>query len=140
MHNTLAASEYALLEQQTHDPRPNYWVALLWNRLMGNKVYEADTLAQGVDVFVHNLKGSSDGLAALIVNTRESNFSFEIPSDAEQYLLTADELITKTVKLNGQVLELNPDDTLPEIKSKELDAGEVSLPGQSIMFLSFKGN
>ncbi len=140
MHNTLAASEYALLEQQTHDPRPNYWAALLWNRLMGNKVYEADTLAQGVDVFVHNLKGSSDGLAALIVNTRESNFSFEIPSDAEQYLLTADELITKTVKLNGQVLELNPDDTLPEIKSKELDAGEVSLPGQSIMFLSFKGN
>jgi hypothetical protein len=52
MHNTLTASEYALLEQKTHDPRPNYWAALLWNRLMGAKVYVTESLAEGVDVFI----------------------------------------------------------------------------------------
>ncbi len=37
MHNTLAVSEYALLDQVTFEPRPNYWSALLWNKLMGTK-------------------------------------------------------------------------------------------------------
>jgi hypothetical protein len=104
---------------------------------MGNKVYAADTLAQGVDVFVHNLKHSSEGLSALIINTRDSEFSFEIQSNANQYLLTADELLTKTVKLNGEALRLTPDDTLPEIKGKEIKEGEVIIPAHSIMFLSF---
>jgi hypothetical protein len=139
MHNTLAASEYALMEHDTHDPRPNYWAALLWNRLMGTTVYDADTLAQGVDVFVHNLKNSSEGLSVMIINIRALDFSFVIPSEAEQYLLTANELITKTVKLNGKVLELNPDDTLPEIKGEKTAAGEVVIPAQGIMFLSFDG-
>lgn len=138
MHNTLAASEYALLEKDTHDPRPNYWVALLWNRFMGTKVYDADTLSKGVDVFIHNLKHSSDGFAALVINSNKSDFTFEVPTDAKQYLISADELLTKTVKLNGQVLELNPDDSLPEIIGKELNAGEVNIPAQSIMFITFE--
>jgi len=140
MHNTLTASEYALLEQDTHDPRPNYWAALLWNRLMGTKVYNADALDNGIDVFIHNLKHSSDGLAALVINTRDSEFTFEVPTEAKQYLLSADELITKNVMLNGQTLKLNPDGSLPEIIGKEMSAGKVNMPAQSIMFLSFPGN
>jgi hypothetical protein len=34
MHNTLASSDYGLLDQNTFAPRPNYWAALLWRRLM----------------------------------------------------------------------------------------------------------
>ncbi len=34
MHNTLATSEYSLIDQDTHMPKPNYWAALLWTRLM----------------------------------------------------------------------------------------------------------
>jgi hypothetical protein len=29
-HNTLAASDYALIDDVTWQPRPNYWAALLW--------------------------------------------------------------------------------------------------------------
>ena len=32
-HNTLAASDYGLLDEKTLRPRPNYWAALLWRRL-----------------------------------------------------------------------------------------------------------
>jgi heparanase 1 len=67
MHNTLARSEYALLDNDNHEPRPNYWVALLWNRLMGTKVYDAGVVTPGVDVFAHNLKNSSEGMAVLII-------------------------------------------------------------------------
>lgn len=137
MHNTLNASEYALLDQETHDPRPNYWAALLWNRLMGRQVYAADTLAAGIDVFVHNRKASSSGRTVLILNTNDSDFSFEIPAEAEQYLLTADQLLTKKVQLNGAELALQPDHTLPILKGKKVLAGKMQLPAHSILFLQF---
>jgi heparanase len=138
MHNTLAHSEYALLDSDTHNPRPNYWAALLWNRLMGTVVFDAGVLTAGVDVFAHSLKNYSKGIAVLIVNPKDSEFSVEIPANAEKFLLTADELQTKTVKLNGEVLKLNSDETLPPVKGEKIKAGEVHLPPHSILFLSFK--
>jgi len=35
MHNTLAASDYGLLDENAFAPRPNYWGALLWRQLNG---------------------------------------------------------------------------------------------------------
>ena len=43
-HNTLASSEYGLLDQNTFEPRSNYWAALLWRRLMGSSVLDAGPL------------------------------------------------------------------------------------------------
>jgi len=137
MHNTLAASEYALLDHATHDPRPSYWAALLWSQLMGTEVYHADTLASGVDVFVHNLKNSATGKAALIINTKETGLSFQIPVEARQYLITAESLLTKEVLLNGDPLTLNPDGSLPQIQPMESDAGNIQLPPHSILYLAF---
>ncbi len=137
MHNTLARSEYGLLEHDTHDPRPNYWAALLWGKLMGTEVYEANSLAPGVNLYVHGNKENTTGRSALIVNATESDFSFEIPREAEQYLFTADSLDTKSVQLNGQVLQLNPDDSLPNIQGDTVGAGPIQIPGHGIMFLSF---
>lgn len=54
MHNTLARSEYALLDHDTYEPRPNYWVALLWNRLMGTRVCDAGALREGPAVPDHS--------------------------------------------------------------------------------------
>lgn len=138
MHNTLCASEYALLEQDTHDPRPNYWAALLWNRLMGTKVFDAINLPEGPDIFIHNLKNSSGGYSVLIINPKDTEYRFRIPARAEQYLVTADELQTKTIKLNGTVLKLKDNETLPEIRGKKISAGEVLIPGRSILFLAFR--
>jgi hypothetical protein len=104
---------------------------------MGTKVFEAGILTDGVDIFAHNLKNSSKGIAVLIVNPKDSECSIEIPTNAEKYLLTADELQTKTIKLNGKVLKLESDETLPAIRGEKIKAGEVQLPPHSILFLSF---
>ena len=138
MHNTLSASEYALLDQQTLNPRPNYWAALLWNKLMGTKVYEAGVNAEGADVFIHNLKNSDKGYTVMIVNPEDEEFSIEIPAKAQQFMLTANDILSKTVKLNGEELKLKSDDTLPQITGKVLNAGEITIPPYSILFLSFK--
>lgn len=139
MHNTLAASEYAILDQKTHDPRPNYWVALLWSRLMGTKVYDAVPLGDGIDVYAHSLKGVPGGLSLLIINTTDSECRVKIPATAEQYLISADELQSKSVKLNGTQLNLVNGNTLPEIRGIRLKSRDtVSLPAYGILFLAFE--
>jgi heparanase len=138
MHNTLARSEYALLDHDTHNPRPNYWAALLWNKLMGTQVYEAGTLASGVDIFVHNLKGYSEGKAVLILNTNANIAALEVPLGGKMYLLTADELLTKKVKLNGKELKLDEKNDLPSIKGEKMKSGLIQIPAKSIVFLEFK--
>lgn len=138
MHNTLAVSEYALLDQQTLDPRPNYWAAFLWNKIMGTTVYQTDFEVEGADVFVHNLKGSSGGFGVLMVNPSESETSISIPAKAEKYLLTADELQSKTVRLNGEILELTSDGKLPNVSGESIAAGTVKIPAHSILFLAIE--
>ncbi|MBD0289263.1 MAG: hypothetical protein ICV79_28170 [Flavisolibacter sp.] len=137
MHNTLAASEYGLLDQDTHNPRPNYWAALLWSRFMGTDVYDANSTTRGVDMFAHNLKKKPGGIALLIVNTLNTATPIDVPSNAEQYMLTADELQTKKVQLNGQDLALTANDQLPVIKGKAIKAGVIQIPPHSITFLTF---
>ncbi|WP_346860845.1 hypothetical protein [uncultured Draconibacterium sp.] len=138
MHNTLCASEYALLDQDTHDPRPNYWAALLWNKLMGTQVYESGFQSPNADVFVHNLKNSKEGFALLFVNPTKEEIEIEVPDDAKQYLLTADDILSKNVKLNGRELRLTTGDELPKIEGKNIKAGTVQLPPQGIMFLTIE--
>ena len=75
------------------------------------------------------------------MNPNDSEYSIEIPAKAEKYLLTAEEdLQTKTIKLNGVLLKLNPDETMPDIKGEKIKSGAVQLPPHSILFLSFKHN
>src|SRR2546421_3071125 len=52
MHNTLAGSDYGLLDEQTRQPRPNYWGAVLWRQLMGTTVLDAGSPVQS-GVHVH---------------------------------------------------------------------------------------
>lgn len=138
MHNTLARSEYALLDQDTHNPRPNYWCAVLWNKLMGTQVYDAGNLNPGVDVYAHNLKGNDKGRTLLIINTNISDTTVDLPAKGKVYLLTADVLFTKQIKLNGKELSLNADDTVPEIKGENVKAGDFKLPARSIAFITIE--
>ncbi|MBN7812775.1 hypothetical protein J0A68_17605 [Algoriphagus sp. H41] len=139
MHNTLAASEYALLEQYTFNPRPNYWAAWMWANLMGIKVYQSPYQKDGLDIFVHSLKNSEKGHAVMIVNPSESASSIQVSAPSKQYTLSADELLGKTVKLNGKELKLNADDSLPELQGVSKAKGVLEIPPLSIVFLAVEG-
>lgn len=138
MHNTLAASEYSLIDQDTHLPKPDYWAALLWAKLMGTKVYEASNGKQGVYLFAHNMKGNNDGRTLLVLNTNKASTTINIPSDGEQYTLTSNNLQGYNVQLNRQDLKLSNDEMLPAIKGKKVNAGNVELPPASITFITFE--
>jgi len=71
------------------------------------------------------------------LNTNNKSTTINIPSNAKQYLLTADELVTKKVSLNGKMLQMKANDELPEINGINIKKGIVQLPAKSIMFLTF---
>lgn len=139
MHNTLAASDYALIDEDTLEPRPSYWAALLWRRLMGTTVLDAGpSPAPGVHVYAHCLAGKPGGVALLAVNTeRGAPRDVTVPMRGERYTLaSAQGLVAHTVELNGAALALGKDGALPAVRGVPMKAGTVALPAASITFLA----
>lgn len=139
VYNTLAASDYGLLDEKSYEPRPNYWAALLWRRLMGNTVLDPRTpSAPGLHVYAHCLRGKPGGVALLAINADKHDAqSLEIPMKAEGYTLSSAQLDSKTVMLNGTTLKLGTGDTLPAFKPRAIAPGEITLQPASITFFAF---
>src|SRR5271169_102075 len=72
MHNTLASSDYGLVDNNTLRPRPNYWAALLWHKFMGTKVLDPVPTASSLHLYAHCLRGQPGGVALLAINTDQS--------------------------------------------------------------------
>ena len=134
-HNTLAASEYGLIDQRTLTPRPNYWAALLWHRLMGRTVLDAGAPGEGVHVYAHCTPGRRGGVTLLAVNTSADGArSLELPSPAEAFSLTARTLQAGEVELNGHTLALTAGGEIPALPGKRFPAGTVPLAPASLTF------
>src|SRR5580692_11224827 len=137
MHNTLASSDYGLLDENTFAPRPNYWAALLWRRLMGATVLDPHTSPiPNVYVYAHCLQNHPGGVTLLVINAdRLQVHEITLPSDAERYTLTAKRLQDTSVQLNGKTLQLNRDGDMPQFLGQSTRAGHISFAPTSITFL-----
>ncbi|WP_024512363.1 hypothetical protein [Bradyrhizobium sp. ARR65] len=137
MHNTLSGSDYGLLAERTFTPRPNYWAALLWRRLMGPVVLDPGPPTQaGLHVYAHCATDRAGGVSILAINTsRDMPRALAIPLASERYVLSASRLQSAFVQLNGRTLRL-ADDALPAITAKPVPAGIVTLPPATITFLA----
>lgn len=137
-HNTLAASDYGLIDETRLSPRPNYWAALLWRRLMGEGVLDAGANRPGLHLYAHCLRGRPGGVALAVLNLeRLRPASLGLPVGAERYTLGADDLQGEAVRLNGKVLAMTGD-RLPVIRPARTSAGQVTLPPASITFLALR--
>ncbi|QOY92015.1 hypothetical protein IRI77_15190 [Paludibaculum fermentans] len=138
-HNTLAASDYALIDEETLTPRPSYWGALAWRKLMGTTVLEAGTSSSpDVHLYSHCLRGQPGGVAVLAINAdRATAFELLTPLPSSRYELKADDLTGSAVQLNGRELKLGADDSLPAITGQPTAAGKIRLAPASITFLAF---
>jgi len=139
IHNTLAASDYGLLDEKTFTPRPNYWAALLWRKLMGPTVLDAGIpIREGLHVYAQCLQGGAQGGVALLAinNSRTDAHALALPLAADRYTLTGQPLDTRDVRLNGRPLALRPDNQLPDMAGDRVAAGTIPLPAASITFLA----
>ena len=136
-HNTLASSEYGLLDQKTFAPRPNYWAALLWRRLMGTTVLDAGPSREGLHLYAQCMRGHPGGVTLLAINNSQTQASsLQIPSAAERYTLSAQKLAATDIELNGRELMLGADDALPELQGTSVPAGAVTLAPATSTFLT----
>lgn len=137
-HNTLAASDYGLLDERTLTPRPNYWGALLWRRLMGTTVLDSGIAARAsLHVYAHCLSAMPGGVTLLVINTDlGASYALTLPTTSERYTLDAATLQDAVVRLNGHSLALEANDELPRIDSVTVQAGVVKFAPATITFLT----
>lgn len=136
-HNTLASSDYGYLSHTAFDPRPNYFAALLWNRIMGRTVYDtAEPIREGAHVFAHSRADGKPGTAYLVINNSKTDTTtVSLPTDAEVYQLSAESLRSGTMLCNCKPLVLGEGNSLPEITPITAHAGELTLPAATCTFI-----
>jgi len=137
MHNTLAASDYGLLNEETLEPRPDFWAALLWKRTMGNVVLDPGSQKdQPLRIYAHCSMEGNGGVALLALNTdTEHEQALTLSQAAQRYTLTAPDLTSAKVLLNGTELKAEPDGSVGAFRPDAVKAGSVRLPAASVTFL-----
>jgi hypothetical protein len=137
-HNTLVASDYGLLNDRTLAPKPNYWGALLWRKLMGTAVLESGVpIRAGLHTYAHCLRGRTGGVALLVINTdKTAPARLRLPTAGERYTLTASNLQDTHVQLNGTELRLGDNDDLPRLADAPTAAGDLVFAPATITFLA----
>ncbi|WP_407154345.1 hypothetical protein [Bradyrhizobium sp. STM 3557] len=139
-HNTLAASDYGLLEPGTFAPRPDYWAALLWRRLMGPGVLDAGASREGLHLYAHCLRDHPGGVALLAINNSRTTSSYaELSAPSRRYTLSAANLLSEHVELNSKLLLLEANDELPLMDGDFEPPGGVTFAPATITFLAVPG-
>jgi hypothetical protein len=138
MHNTLAASDYGLLDETTYEPRPNYWAALLWRKLMGTTILDpGPSPAPNLHLYAQCLRSHPGGVALLVINAdRSQPQSLDIPVASERYTLTAHGLQDKQIQMNGADLQLGAGDVIPDLEGMTTPKGQITFAPASITFLA----
>jgi hypothetical protein len=141
IHNTLASSDYGLLDEKTLTPRPNYWGALLWRELMGRVVLDPGVpIAAGLHVYAHCQRGAPGGVALLAINTdRLAARALILPVAGARYTLSADALESDETRLNGTELRLGPNDDLPRLEGMPTAPGPLTVAPATIAFVTMPG-
>lgn len=138
MHNTLAASDYGLLDEKTYTPRPNYWAALLWHKFMAAIVLDpGPSPAPSLHLYAHCLRNHPGGVALLVINAgRDASQTLRLSTVSARYTLTAQDLQDTHVQLNGAELQLGANDALPDLKGLPTHSGPLTFAPASITFLT----
>lgn len=139
MHNTLAASDYALIDRDTMTPRPNYWAAVLWRRTMGQTVLASPkSPSPALRLYAHCLAGKPGGVAVMALNTGEAAQPVNLGGKALGWTMTGQPLDTRNVMINGNQPELTADLKFTGLDGKAI-SGRTTIPGQSVAFFAVPG-
>ncbi|KAM9450930.1 heparanase [Clarias gariepinus] len=160
MRQVLIGSGTYHLVDNNLDPLPDYWLSLLYKRLVGPEVLKIQVLSnsgkqkQLLRVYLHctNKESSSyrkGAVTLFALNLSKKQVVIKLPalisnSTVEVFLLQSAEpeevgLHSRSVKLNGDVLKMVDERTLPSLQGAELPPGEhLKLPALSFAFFVLK--
>ncbi|XP_012860282.1 heparanase, partial [Echinops telfairi] len=148
------AGNYQLVDKN-FEPLPDYWLSLLFKKLVGTKVLMANV--QGPDknklrIYLHcanidHPRYKEGDLTLYVLNLHNVTQHLKLPyylfnKEVDKYLIKPsgpDGLLSKSVQLNGQILKMVDDHTLPALTEKTLRPGRsLGLPPFSYGFFVIK--
>jgi hypothetical protein len=134
--HALISGSNGIIDEKTFQPNASYWAAVLWRRLMGTRVLDAGPQRAGLHLYAHCLRGTRGGITLLAINLQNSSAAIAFDKPADIYALTAPEMQSRTVLLNGRALALGRNDALPAMSPVRQRAGQVTLAPSSIAFIA----
>lgn len=138
-HNTLDASDYGLIDQDTLAPRPNYWAAVLWKRTMGATVLAPPlSPSPSLRLFAHCMPGKRGGVTVMALNTGEAAQRINLGGRGKAWVMSGQPIDTRSITINGKSPVLNAEGELVGLEGTQI-MGRVKLPGHSIAFYSMAG-
>ncbi|XP_019381427.1 PREDICTED: heparanase [Gavialis gangeticus] len=148
------AGTYHLVDQN-FEPLPDYWLSLLYKKLVGTKVLHVGL--KGADqkklrVYLHctnnhHPKYKEGDVTLFVLNLYNVTKRLQLPyylsnKHIDEYLLLPhgkDNIFSRSIQLNGHVLRMVDDKTLPTLNEKPLSPGSMlSLPAFSYGFYVIK--
>jgi hypothetical protein len=145
VRQALVGADYGLLDEVTFDPRPDYYISLLWKKLMGRAVLEAraDGASDFMRLYAHcgRAPGSIVLLALNVHPSRAMKIAIEsMAPGSKRYELTAPALTSREVLLNGHTLS-DRDGASAALRGRPIDAREAvhTLAPASMSFFELLG-
>ncbi len=133
-HNTLAASDYALIDERDFSPRPSYWAALLWGRLMGTKALSVESDNASMRIYGHCLKNRPGGVGLVAINLAPTPSEVRFVGKGKVYALAGAQN-NEAVTLNGQPLSLVKRDSIPSLRAVRAD-GSAQVAAAGVTFIA----
>jgi heparanase 1 len=136
MHNTLAASDYGMIDQDTLAPRPNYWAAVLWKRIMGKTVLASPASASSdLRIYAHCLPAGKGSVGLVAINTGTAAQTVATGRKANAWIMTGQPLGTHDVQVNGNTPSFDAKGKLTGLDGVSAN-GSISAPAQAITFVA----
>lgn len=117
-------------------PRPNYWAALLWGKLMGSRVLDAGEIMPRLHLYAHCLRGRPGGVSVLAVNLDPIGRRIDVGAKSEIYAMTAQTLTSEQVLINGKTPVIEDDGTPRDLRPTRSSGSRISLAPSSITFIA----
>jgi heparanase 1 len=93
-----------------------------------------------VRVYAQCMKGPRGGVSLLVLTTDSKvEYTLKLPVSGERYTLSAPDLLSNTVLLNGSGLKVTTDGEVPMIKGEPVKRGVLRFAPLTINFVTFPG-
>lgn len=141
-----------LIDKETFEPNPDYWVALIWRNVLGktrnvmHAVLDRESESAGLRAFAQCQPSGPFVLVFVnFLKNRDYSISLNLPGGANaagnrgEWHLTGN-LTSSRIALNGNLLQLSPGGDLPSLQPVQKPANSpVAVKAASIAFVRLEG-
>ena len=137
VRQTLCGADYGLLDEATLSPTPEYWVSVLWKRLMGCDVYEVTCEPKPpptLRLYCHGIQ-NEDYRTYLIINLDENEVELDFGMSPTVWIVQGESLASQTLTINGKTPLATKDGKLPSLLPRSNLFGPVLVPAGAAAFV-----